>query len=248
MAQTGDRDVQKEVHAIVIVSEMRKLLVLISGLALSLIAGESSRQTVTNTERISVAAPGTIRFENSFGEIDIEGWDQPEIEVTTTKWTDDGYAKVPPSVAQRLESVRITTKRDGNDVVISTAYPARNLFTHPWSRRGDVQLAYRIKAPRGSRLAVDHNHGGMNIVGMTGDIRATVISGEITLTLAEGPYAIDAKCDLGNVYSDFEGTGRRRLVFGEQFGSKREQPTRNIYLRMRFGDIVILKMPAPPSG
>lgn len=221
---------------------------LISGLALPLTAGDSSRQTVTNTERVNITAPGTIRFENSFGQIDIEGWDQPEVEVTTTKWTEDVNAKEPAGVAQRLESVRITTKRDGNDVVISTAYPARNYFAHPWSRRSDVQLNYHLKAPRALKLAVDRSHYGMNIVGMTGDIRARATSGEITLTLANGPYAIDAKCDIGNVYSDFEGTTERRHMLGEEFGSKAEQPARNIYLRMHVGDIVILKMPLPPSG
>jgi hypothetical protein len=227
---------------------MRKLIVIIIGLALPLIAGDSSRQTVTNTERISVTTPGTIRFENSFGEIDIEGWDQPEIEVTTTKWTEDVHTKERARAERRLESVRITTKRDGNDVVISTVYPARNRFIHPSSWGSEVAAAYRIKAPRGSRLVVDHNNAGVSIIGMTGDIRATSTNGQITLTLADGPYAIDAKCKIGNVYSDFEGTSQRQHVLGEKFRSEREQLARNIYLRMRFGDIVILKMPAPPSG
>jgi hypothetical protein len=232
----------------VIVSEMRKLIVFIIGLALPLIAGDSSRQTMTNTERISVTTPGTIRFENSFGEIDIEGWDQPEIEVTTTKWTEDVHTKERARAERRLESVRITTKRDGNDVIISTVGPARNRFIHPSSWWSDVAVTYRINAPRGSRLVVDRNNAGVSITGMTGDIRVMGTSGQITLMLADGPYAIDAMCSIGSVYSDFEGTSQRRHVLGETFRSEREQLARNIYLRMRFGDIVILKMPAPPSG
>jgi hypothetical protein len=223
---------------------MRKLNVMMIGLALPLIAGDSSRHTVTNTERISAPTPATIRFEKSFGEIDIEGWDQPEIEVTTTKWTEDERARAE----RRLESIRITTKRDSNDVVISTVYPTRNPFTHPLSWRSDVELAYRVRAPRGSKLTVDHNKGGVNIVGMTGDIHATATNGEITLTLADRPYAIDAMCGIGNVYSDFEGTSQRRRLLGKRFERESAQPARNIYLRMRFGDIVILKMPGPPAG
>ncbi len=83
-------------------------------------------------------------------------------------------------------------------MVISTAYPPRNRFAHPLSRRSDIEIGYRIKAPRASKLIVDHNSGGVNVSDISGDIHATVINGQITLTLAaDGQYAIDARCILG---------------------------------------------------
>jgi hypothetical protein len=196
----------------------------------------------THTERFNVPAAGAIRLENSFGEVDIDGWDRPEVEVTVVRSSERGEA------LGRLDSVQIAAKQSGNDVVISTTYPPRNGFLHPLSRRSDIQIGYRIKAPRGSKLIVDHNSGGLNVSGISGDIHATVINGQITLALgAEGQYAIDAQCKVGGVYSDFEGRDRPRHWFGEEFESQSGAPAANLYLRVRVGDIVITKLHGPPA-
>jgi hypothetical protein len=77
-----------------------------------------------------------IRLENSFGELDIDGWDRPEVEVDAK------------------ERAQIGAKQDGNDVVISTGYPPRNGFMRLLSGRGDIEISYRIKAPRASKLII----------------------------------------------------------------------------------------------
>jgi hypothetical protein len=230
---------------------MRKFLVIASVLAFPLLADDRSKEALstTHTERFNVPAPGAIRLENSFGEVDIDGWDRPEVEVTVVRSSERLYdAKERAEAQRRLDSVQITAKQDGNDVVISTAYPSRNGFVHPFSRRSDIEIGYRIKAPRASKLIVDHNSGGVNVSDISGDIRATVINGQITVTLAAaGQYAIDARCTLGRVYSDFEGRDQSRRVLGEQFVRQSTAPATNLYLRARVGDIVILKLHVPPA-
>jgi hypothetical protein len=42
----------------------------------------------TSTERVKFAPGGTIRLDNSYGYLTVEGWDEPEVEVTVTKSTD----------------------------------------------------------------------------------------------------------------------------------------------------------------
>jgi len=202
-----------------------------------------------HTERFHVSTSGTIRLENSFGEVDVDGWDRPEVEVTVNRSSERLYnTKQRAGAHKRLESVQITTSQAGNDVVISTRYPPRNGLTHPLSRRSDVEISYRIKAPRASKLVVDHNRGGVNVFDIGGDIHATVINGQITLTLASGgQYAIDAQSKIGDVYSDFEGHDQRRRVLGEDFSRQSAAPAANLYLRARLGDIIIQKMHGPPS-
>lgn len=240
---------------------MRKFLVTAIMVALPLLADDRSKETLSSshTDRFNVAAAGAIRLENSFGEVDIDGWDRPEVEVTVVRSTEhlyDAKARAQPQRRQdetqrRLDSVQITAKQDGNDVVISTVYPPLSGFTHPLSRRSDIQISYRIKAPRASKLIVDHNSGGVNVSDISGDIHATVINGEITLTLAAGgQYAIDAQCKLGEVYSDFEGSDQRRRVLGEEFSRQTTMPgapATNLYLRARLGDIIIQKLHGPPA-
>jgi hypothetical protein len=230
---------------------MRKLLVIAIVSALPLVADDRSKDALSKayTERFNVSAAGAIRLQNSFGEVDIDGWDRPEVEVTVVRLTEHRYdAKERAEAQRRLDSVQITAKQDGNDVVVSTAYPPRNGFLDPLSRRSDIEIGYRIKAPRASKLILDHNSGGVNVSDISGDIHATVVNGQITLTLAAGgQYAIDAQCKIGNVYSDFEGRDLRRHVLGGAFSSPSAASATKLYLRTRIGDIMILKLHGPPT-
>lgn len=231
---------------------MQLLTVIPIVLVLPLVASDFSRQTlsVTQTERFNIAAPGTIRLENSFGELEIEGWDRPEVEVTVVRSSEHLYGDNEHAGAQRrLGQVQITSKQSGNDVVVSTVYPRRNRFVHPLSQRSDVEISYQIRAPRASKLAVEHNRGGVNVYDISGDIHATVGNGQITLMLTAGrQYAIDSRFGFGNVYTDLEGRGEGRHVLGGEFHSQGAAPATNIYLRVRVGDIVILQTLGAPLG
>src|SRR5271155_1984294 len=103
-----------------LLSEMKKLLAISAMAALPLLGADRFKQTVdaTHTDRFNVSAAGAIRLENSFGEIDIDGWDQPEVEVEVFRSTEKFYDPKNHAAAQRrLESVQVTAKQDGNDVV-----------------------------------------------------------------------------------------------------------------------------------
>lgn len=227
-----------------------KLLATAIVLALPLLANDFSKQALnaTATQRFNVSAAGVIHLENSFGEVDIDGWDRAEVEMTVDRSAERlADAKDRAEAERRLDSVQIAAKQNGNDVEISTIYPARNLFLHPLSRRSDVEIHYRIHAPRASKVIIDHNNGGVNVFDIRGDVHATVINGQITLTLGGDQYAIDAWSKIGDVYSDFKGSGQRRRVLGEEFTAKDAMPEANLYLRTRLGDIMILKMQGPPA-
>jgi hypothetical protein len=237
---------------------MRKYLTILILLALPLVADDRSKDTLsgTHTDRFKVPVAGTIRVQNSFGEVTIDGWDRPEVELTVVQSTERVYGAKDGAEAQRrmgeaqrrLDSVQVTAKQQGNEVVVSTAYPSRNGFVHPLSRRSDIEVSYTIHAPRASKLVIDDNRGGVDVSDITGDVHATVINGEITLTLApNGHYAIDAQAKIGDIYSDFEGRDQTRHVLGEEFESPATAPATNLYLRVRIGDILIQKLHGPPA-
>jgi hypothetical protein len=229
--------------------QVRIFLTFAIALSLPLLADDRSKQTLSaaHTERFPAPTAGTIRLENSFGEVDIDGWDRPEVEVTVTRSAEHTYDPAQRAQAQkRLDEVRITARQDGDTVIITTSYPPRNVFFHPLSRRSDIEIAYSIKAPRTSKIVVDQNRGGLNVYDILGDIHATVINGQITLTLpAAAQYAIDAQAKVGAVYSDFEGRGRSRRVLGEEFDRQSSTPSTNLFLRVRLGDIIIQKLRGP---
>jgi hypothetical protein len=217
-----------------------KLLILVLGTGMALVADDRANRplTVTHTDRYNVPAPVSIRIENSFGEIDLDGWDLPEVEVTVTKSAED-LTDQKDRAKTRLDAVQVDVKHNEGDTTISTVYPKLTGMSHMFGRRGDVNISYRIHAPRGAKLIVDHNRGGLYVAGITGDIHATVDRGQITLVVAGGPYALDAQCKIGKVYSDFEGHDQRRHLVGDAFDHA--GPASNLYLRTAFGDILILK-------
>jgi hypothetical protein len=218
-------------------------------LVLPLLGDDLSKERVstTHTELFKVPTAGAIRLQNSSGDVDIDGWDRPEVEVTVVRSCERLYDATERGEAQRsLESAQIKAEQDGNDIVISTAYlPGSG--THLCSRR-EIGISYRIMAPRASKLIIDHNSGGVNVSDISGDIHATVVNGQITLTLAAGgQYAIDSRCTVGDVYSDFEGHYQRKHLLGKEFDRQSKVSATNLYLRVRYGDIMILELHGPPA-
>lgn len=229
---------------------MRKPWLAAIAMTLPLLADDRTKHLASaeQTARFNVAAVGAIRLENSFGEVNVDGWDRPEVEVSVVRSSEHYYGDRDRAGAQgRLDRVQIATKQEGNDVVVSTVYPPLNALLHPLSRRSDVEIHYRIHAPRASKLTIDHNSGGVNVSGVHGDIHATVVNGQITVTLAADAHdVIDARCAAGDVYSDFDGKDRSRYMFGAEFHRQSAPPAANLYLRVRLGDIVIVKQTGPP--
>src|SRR5437660_1959379 len=77
---------------------------------------------VTKTERVNFAPGGIIHINDSFGGLNVEGWDRPEVEITVTKFIwDASKPKQQQEAASRLEGVQVVTKRSSEtELTIST--------------------------------------------------------------------------------------------------------------------------------
>jgi hypothetical protein len=231
---------------------MKRTLTLIFAIGCLLPASDEipQRIQITKTERADLPAGGTVRLKNSTGELTIEGWDQPGVEITTTKST---MLKYPAAGAERdkashmLDEVKVSEATEGGQLVITTDFPRhRRFLPRPSVGARDFDLEYLIKVPRDAKLIVDHDSGEIHFDEVTGDIHATVIQGLITLHLPQtAQYAIDAKSKIGEVISDFPGTTTRKH-FGHAFTESTQAP-HHLDLRIDYGDIVILKIRTPPA-
>jgi hypothetical protein len=142
-------------------------------------------------------------------------------------------------------------ERHGDELVVTTNFPRHRGFP-PTSPLGDAtrfDLKYEIKVPRNARLIVDNDVGDVHLEKVTGDIRVTALQGVITLRLPEnGQYSIDAKSDVGSVTSDFPGREKRRRWFvGHEVSQHTSTAPQNLYLRIGWGDILILRVRIPPT-
>jgi hypothetical protein len=235
-------------------NHMMRALALLFGMSCLLLADDEVKQKVqvTHTERVDFPSGGRLRVRNSIGELTVEGWERPDVEITTIKSTKAAYASRDREKASReLEKVRISAEPQGVDLVITTD-SSRHRGLLPASLLGPAtgfDLEYHIKAPMNTRLTVDHATGEVHVYNLTSDIRAVVHNGAITLNLPQdGLYDIDAKSDLGEVVSDFPGHRKRtRWLLGHQFVQGTSAP-HNLYLRVGFGDIIIFKIQKPQSS
>jgi hypothetical protein len=210
---------------------------------------------VTHTERVPFAPGGTIRLNNSYGYLTVEGWDDPEVEITVIKSTDSFYEPSRQERAERpFEQIRVVTERHSDkELAISTILPVRHRFLLLQKAKSGVTVECRIHVPRDSRLVVHHDNGYVWVSDMTGDLDVRSHTGDMIVMLPDaGLYSIDARARVGSVSSDITGKSLSRLsqlLVGSHFDYASPTPKRRIYLRMGRGSIEILQdLPDRPVG
>jgi hypothetical protein len=212
------------------------ITMLIFGLQLFAEDGLKQPVSVTTTDRVNFAPGGVIRLTTAASNLFIEAWDQPQVEITTTKSSPHGRC---------LDDVRVATeRRSDTELAITATLPPDGFFSDPLRRKCGAEVQYQVRVPIDSRLVIHHGAGFIMISRVSGDIEVTSRSGDIVLMLPEpGPYSIDAKSKFGSVSSDFAGTAQRKKLIGEQFASPNATPSRKIHLRIGFGGITIKSVP-----
>jgi hypothetical protein len=201
----------------------------------------------TITERVDFAPGGMIRINGSYGDLNVEGWDRPEVEVTVIKTLPYGHKpKQPDQGAADLDRVRIVTEhKSPPELTISTELPSRHpAWTPPFTRHttGGVIVEYEIHVPRDSRLAIHHGTGSVSVSGVAGDMEARAGRGDILLWLPPGTYSLDARTKFGIVSSDLDGAAHNKYLIGESFTQANPPPAHRLYLRMGFGGITLKKI------
>ena len=205
---------------------------------------------VSVTEHMEFPPGGVLRLKNSIGELRVEGWDQPSVEITTIKsMKGDLDPKEREKAAGVLDKVRVTSERHGDELVLTTSFPRLRGWPRSYSLgiATKFDLEYDIKVPRNARLIVEHHVGEVHVDQLTADIHADVHQGVIVVRLPErGAYAIEAKSRFGSVTSDFPGNGRSHWWrTGEQFQQSASVPSQKLNLRVGYGDILLLRINTP---
>ena len=201
----------------------------------------------TTTEHVDFAPGGTIRINGSYGDLSVEGWDRPKVEVTVIKTLPYTSKPQPPEQSTAtLDQVRIVTEhKTPPELTISTELPSRHpAWLPPFTRHTThgVMAEYKIHVPRDSRLVIQHGTGTVSVNGVAGDIDAHVGRGDILLWLPAGSYALDARTKFGIVSSDLDGAAHNKYLIGESFTQPNPPPAHRLHLRMGFGGITLKKI------
>jgi hypothetical protein len=214
-------------------------------------SGQKEKVQQTKTERMDFPSGGLLRLNGWSGDLEIEGWDQPGIEITTTKSTKEEYdAATRQRGVAELDEVRVASERHDDEIVVTATIPRYGHLNPPPRGATRVDLVSHIYVPHSARLAIDHGSGDLYIENVNGNIEASAGQGTILLRLEEeGQYDIDARSKWGSVTSDFPGQERRaRWLVGRQFAGHPEGHAQKLQLRAGYGDIIILKERVPKGG
>ena len=156
----------------------------------------------TKTERVNFPRGGVIRIDNSYGYLTVEGWDEPQVEITVTKTTNRFYEPDRKAKAERhFEEVQVVAeRRSDKELAISTSLPVRHnlissilpskriIVTMPVHSQRGITVEYTIHVPRDSRLVVHHDNGYVWVSDVTGDIEVHSHTGDMIVLLPDpGP-------------------------------------------------------------
>lgn len=189
-------------------------------------------------QEFAFVSEGEIEIRDSFGELRVEGWDRPDVHIVVKKATQKEYAAGDTAKAlEHLARIVVTAERIGDRILVTTAFPGRNLFTRPLKGKSNVDLDYKIKVPRRSRLIIKHDIGEVRVRDIVGNMNVTARIGEITLGLPdEERYVVDARARIGDVDSHWDEAQRQHLVGARMF-SAAPPPAHRIFVRLGIGQI-----------
>lgn len=215
------------------------------GLPLAAKAPKTAIPVITD-EKVDFAAGGAIDVTAYVGQMNIESWDGPGVDITVTRMAFRAGAPANQDAAKKkLDAIKVTTERKSPTALsIRTELPHRGFWARVAHRGRDFQVDYRIRVPRDTKLALRNGTGDVIVHDVAGDIDATVKAGDIVVQLpSAGAYAIDAKCGFGGVYSDFDGDYHTGHLVGERFAQSGAGQARQVRLRVGIGGISIQKIP-----
>lgn len=182
---------------------------------------------------------GTLSIDTRFGDIYIDGWDEPRVEIEAEKVVRAGSEAKAQKIYGR---VRVQLQGRDKSVKLTTLYPSRR----PWRPfRGESRLSvnYRIKMPFDSNLRLKCVDGDVTIAGLTGLETVQVNYGDVEIDVPHVYQlrSLDAHTWLGYVQSDLgaleqDGSGfRQRISFYNAGGDQ------DIRVRVRMGGVFIYR-------
>jgi hypothetical protein len=207
---------------------------------------------ITSTQECPFQPGGTIHVDHSYGELWVEGWTRPEVEITIIRSPNELYgANEQTEAEKRAGRVQVSVnRRSDRELEIATAVSHFSRWTHPFGPLGGVTVKYRIRVPRNSKLVIHHGNGEVLVSQVVGDIEATGERGDVVLVLAQTEkWSIDAKSKFGTLSCDFEGNFHHGLKSSE-YKQDAPAPAHKIYVREGIGGVEIKGSPAEaqPKG
>ena len=199
------------------------LLCILCGLVTRDLRADEFSQTFHYSVRMF--SVGTLTLETRTGDIFIEGWDEPRLEVEAEKVV---RAKSAVRAEPLYDRVRIELEGQDKAVRLRTIYPSRKLW-RPFRDESKLSVNLRIKMPAEATVKLHCVDGDVRTRGITGHQVLLVNYGDVEIDVPDVYHlrSLDAHAWLGYVQTDLHSSGDQdsaglhpRLSFWNSLGDQ----------------------------
>jgi len=178
---------------------------------------------------------GTLAIETRMGNLQVDGWDEPRLEIEAEKVVEAGSKEKAESLYDQL---KIVLEGQDKQVRLRTLYPARRLW-RPFRSESKLSVNFRIHMPFDANLALKCVDGDVRVGGLTGkqEIRVNYGDVEVNVPSVYRLRSLDAKSLLGYVESDLH--GEQSAGFGRKVFFWNADGNQDITVRVRFGGVYV---------
>lgn len=185
---------------------------------------------------------GTLVVDTRIGDLRIEGWDEPRVEVQAEKTVRAGSEA---KASQLYDSIQVQLEGQDKEVRLRTLYPPRRLW-RPFRDETKLSVNFRIKMPYDANLRLKCVDGDVRIIGIVGREELHVNYGDVEVNVPDvyRLRSLNAHAWLGYVQSDLhggldqDGAGLRQGVsFWNSSGDQ------DILVRVRMGGVWVFGGP-----
>jgi hypothetical protein len=178
---------------------------------------------------------GTLIVEARIGDLKIEGWDEPRVEIEAEKVVQAGSE----AKAQRLyKQIQIQLISEERNVRLRTIFPPRRLW-RPFRGATKLSVNYRIRMPYDANLTLRCVDGDVRVRGIVGNQQIRVSYGDVEVTIpsVHRLHSLDARAFLGYVQSDLH--GEDSAGWGRQVSFFNTDGDQDISVRVRMGGVYV---------
>jgi hypothetical protein len=178
---------------------------------------------------------GTLTIDARMGDIHVEGWDEPRLEIEAEKVVEANNAKKAEPL---YDQVQVVLQGKDKQVLLRTLYPARSL-RRPFRNESKLSVNLRIHMPFDANVALKCVDGDVRISGLIGKQEIDLNYGDVEIDVPSvyRLRSLNARSILGYVQSDLHGEDSagwgRRILFWNSHGDQ------DIKVRVRLGGVYV---------
>ncbi|HXX21555.1 MAG TPA: hypothetical protein VEO19_00230 [Terriglobia bacterium] len=180
---------------------------------------------------------GLLTIDTRVGDIHIEGWDEPRLEIEAEKVV---RARSSEAANPLYEQLAVVLEGKDKHVQLRTLYPPRKVW-RPFRGEAHLSVNYHIKMPFDANLALKCVDGDVWIRGVVGKQVVLVNYGDVEIDVPSLDHlrSLRAHAWLGYVQSDLHGEDRGGFDPGISYWNPTGE--QDIYVKVRMGGVFVFR-------